>query len=61
MAPVTNEGDIAFNKLNVALARSQRQIASWLPQRTAEETSHTKSEAEIDKEDAELFQPISEL
>ncbi|KAI9719773.1 MAG: hypothetical protein M1812_003261 [Candelaria pacifica] len=61
MAPITNEGDIAFNKINVALARSQRQIASWLPPRTAEETANTKSEAEIDKEDAELFQPISEL
>ncbi|KAI9700805.1 MAG: hypothetical protein M1836_002174 [Candelina mexicana] len=61
MAPVTNEGDIAFNKVNVALARSQRQIASWLPPRTAEEVASTRSQAEIDREDAELFQPISEL
>ena len=29
------EGDIFANKTNILLAKSQRQIASWLPHRTA--------------------------
>lgn len=57
----TTEADIIFNKANVALARSQHLIASWLPPRTAEEFAETKSEEEIEKEEREMFTPVPEL
>ncbi|KAL2355468.1 hypothetical protein BJ546DRAFT_973582 [Cryomyces antarcticus] len=56
-----SEADIVFNRANVALARSQRLIASWLPPRTAEELAHSKTEEELEKEDRETFAPVPEL
>lgn len=61
MAAITSEADIIFNKANLALAKSQRLIASWLPPRTAEELASTKTEEEIEKEEQEIFAPIPEL
>ncbi|MCJ1359852.1 MAG: hypothetical protein MMC33_009855 [Icmadophila ericetorum] len=61
MAATTREADLIFNRANVALARSQRLIASWLPPRTEEELRNAKSEEEIEKEEQELFKPMPEL
>lgn len=55
------EADIIFNRANVALARSQALIDSWLPLKTAEELANTKSEEEIRKEEEEIFKPSPEL
>ncbi|MCJ1243302.1 hypothetical protein MMC30_000499 [Trapelia coarctata] len=57
----TSEADIIFNRANVALAKSQRLIASWLPPRTEEELRNAKTEEEIEREEAELFAPVPEL
>lgn len=56
-----SEADIIFNRANVALARSQRLIQSWLPAKTAEEMASAKTEEELRKEDEELFKPAPEL
>lgn len=56
----TTEADIIFNKANVALAKSRRLIASWLPPRTAEEMANAKSEEELEKEELEIFTPVPE-
>lgn len=56
-----SEADIIFNRANVALARSQRLIQSWLPPKSAEEIANAKSEEELLKEDEELFKPTPEL
>ncbi|KAL8925387.1 MAG: hypothetical protein Q9208_003479 [Pyrenodesmia sp. 3 TL-2023] len=61
MAPQPSEADIIFNRANVALAKSQRLVASWLPPRTAEEAKTAKTEGEIEKEEQELFTPVPEL
>ena len=60
-APTTSEADIIFNRANVALAKSQRLIASWLPPRTEEELRNVKSEEEIEWEEQETFAPVPEL
>lgn len=63
MAPTKEptEADIIFNRASVALARSQRLIASWLPPKTAEEIANTKSEEDLEREEKELFAPVPEL
>ncbi|MCJ1379817.1 hypothetical protein MMC17_002920 [Xylographa soralifera] len=60
-APTTSEADIIFNRANVALAKSQRLIASWLPPRTEEELRNVKSEEEVEREEHEMFAPVPEL
>ncbi|KAG5302039.1 DUF3245 superfamily domain-containing protein [Histoplasma ohiense] len=55
-----SEADIVFNRANVALARSQRLIASWLPPKTAEEIANTKTEEELLREEDEIFTPVPE-
>ncbi|OAX81882.1 hypothetical protein ACJ72_03780 [Emergomyces africanus] len=54
------EADIVFNRANVALARSQRLIASWLPPKTDEEIANTKTEEELQREEDEIFTPVPE-
>lgn len=61
MAPPPSEADIIFNRANVALAKSQRLVASWLPPRTEAELKSTKSEEQIDQEEQELFTPVPEM
>ncbi|KAL9005128.1 MAG: hypothetical protein Q9188_002082 [Gyalolechia gomerana] len=61
MAPQPTEADILFNRANVALAKSQRLVASWLPPRTEEEIKNARTEEEIEKEEQELFTPVPEL
>lgn len=55
------EADVIFNRANVALARSQRLVQSWLPTNTSQETLPQKTEQELLKEDEELFKPTPEL
>lgn len=55
------ETDIILNRANVALARSQRLVASWLPPQTAEESSTIpKSEEELRREEEEIFTAVPE-
>ncbi|KAL8970363.1 MAG: hypothetical protein Q9183_001563 [Haloplaca sp. 2 TL-2023] len=61
MAPEASEADIIFNRANVALAKSQRLVASWLPPRTEQELRDAKSEEEIEKEEQEMFAPVPEV
>lgn len=62
MAPMSEADTIILNKANIALAKSQRLIASWLPRGSAKEPpANAKSEAEIDREEQELFTPMPEL
>ena len=56
-----SEADIIFNRASVALAKSQRLIASWLPPKTPEELANTKSEKELENEEKEIFTPVPEL
>lgn len=56
-----SEADIIFNRANVALAKSQRLIASWLPPKTYGEADSMKTEEELDTEDRETFAPVPEL
>lgn len=55
-----HETDVILNRANIALARSQRLVASWLPARTAEELANTKSEEELLREEDEIFKPVPE-
>ncbi|PGH13599.1 hypothetical protein AJ79_03592 [Helicocarpus griseus UAMH5409] len=55
-----SEADIVFNRANVALARSQRLIASWLPPKTPEEIASAKTEEDLQREEDEIFTPVPE-
>ena len=61
MAPNTSEGDVLLNRINIALAKSQRQIASWLPPRKEEELASLTTEEDIEKEEQEMFIPTPEV
>ncbi|KAL9585436.1 MAG: hypothetical protein Q9203_004243 [Teloschistes exilis] len=61
MAPQPSEADIIFNRANVALAKSQRLLASWLPSRPEEELESAKTSEEIEKEDQEIFTAVPEV
>ena len=50
MALIKTESDIFANKTNVLLAKSQRQIASWLPPRTARDEPSVQPEEDEDGE-----------
>ncbi|PYH47244.1 uncharacterized protein BP01DRAFT_372562 [Aspergillus saccharolyticus JOP 1030-1] len=56
----TSETDIILNKANVALARSQRLVASWLPAPKAEDLVNVKSEEELQREEDEIFTAVPE-
>ena len=55
------EGAIVFNRASLALAKSQRLIASWLPPKISEEAIETRTEEELDREESEAFLPVPEL
>ncbi|KAE8146083.1 hypothetical protein BDV25DRAFT_56494 [Aspergillus avenaceus] len=57
MSAAKTETDIILNKANVALARSQRLVASWLPPKTSEEQAIVNSESQ--RED-EIFVAVPE-
>ncbi|KAJ5683151.1 hypothetical protein N7462_006316 [Penicillium macrosclerotiorum] len=54
------ESDIILNRANVALARSQRLVASWLPEPSADELANAKSEEELQREEDEIFTAVPE-
>lgn len=55
-----SEADIIFNRASLALAKSQRLIASWLPPRP-DEAAATKTEEELNIEESKIFLPVPEL
>ena len=55
MSKTQNEADVIFNRANIALARSQRLIQSWLGPASAEDTASQKTEEQLEKEDEEMF------
>jgi hypothetical protein len=60
MALSKSESDVILNRANVALARSQRLVASWLPEKTTSELENTKSEEEIQREEDAIFTAVPE-
>ncbi|KAF7172049.1 hypothetical protein CNMCM5623_004351 [Aspergillus felis] len=60
MSRSKSETDIILNKAHVALARSQRLVASWLPPPTDEEKAHVKTEEELQREEDEIFIAVPE-
>lgn len=56
-----SDADVIFNRANVALARSQRLVQSWLPPKPAQDVDQSKTAQELLKEDEELFKPTPEL
>ncbi|KAJ5747975.1 uncharacterized protein N7511_009671 [Penicillium nucicola] len=55
-----SESDIILNRANVALSRSQRLVASWLPQESTDELATTKTEEELQREEDEIFTAVPE-
>ncbi|OKL62466.1 hypothetical protein UA08_02697 [Talaromyces atroroseus] len=58
--PPPNEADVIFNRANIALARSQRLVASWLPAKTEEETSASREGKTEDEDDDKIFTAVPE-
>lgn len=56
MPAAAAEADIIQNRINVALARSQRLVASWLP--PSPDSANVRSAEEIQKDEDALFTPI---
>ncbi|KAF2673129.1 hypothetical protein BT63DRAFT_421308 [Microthyrium microscopicum] len=56
-----SEADIVFNRANVALAKHQRLVASWLSPPSAQELASAKSQDELQKEEEDMFAPVPEL
>ncbi|KAJ6080007.1 hypothetical protein N7467_009760 [Penicillium canescens] len=55
-----SESDVILNRANVALSRSQRLVASWLPQQTNDELANTKTDEELQREEDEIFTAVPE-
>ncbi|KAJ5400552.1 Protein of unknown function DUF3245 [Penicillium sp. CMV-2018d] len=55
-----SESDVILNRANVALSRSQRLVASWLPQQTPEELANPKTDEELQQEEDEIFTAVPE-
>ncbi|KAJ5486235.1 Protein of unknown function DUF3245 [Penicillium desertorum] len=55
-----SESDVILNRANVALSRSQRLVASWLPQQTTEELAGPKTDEELQREEDEIFTAVPE-
>lgn len=53
--------DVAFNRVSVALARSQSLVASWLPPRPAEDPAAQKTPDQPQQEESALFTPGSDI
>ena len=56
----STEADIIFNRASLALAKSQRLVASWLPAKTPHEAAAPKTEEELDQEDSDAFSSLPE-
>ncbi|KAJ6124981.1 hypothetical protein N7471_012298 [Penicillium samsonianum] len=55
-----SESDVILNRANVALSRSQRLVASWLPQQSTEELANPKTDEELQREEDEIFTAVPE-
>lgn len=55
-----SEADIIFNRANIALARSQRLVASWLPPRSTTASTDSGAENKQDDDDDEIFTAVPE-
>ncbi|KAJ5309063.1 Protein of unknown function DUF3245 [Penicillium antarcticum] len=55
-----SESDVILNRANVALSRSQRLVASWLPQQSSDELANTKTDEELQREEDEIFTAVPE-
>ncbi|KAJ6000178.1 hypothetical protein N7481_000587 [Penicillium waksmanii] len=56
-----SESDIILNRANVALSRSQRLVASWLPAQTDDELASTaKTDEELQQEEDAIFTAVPE-
>lgn len=55
-----SESDVILNRANVALSRSQRLVASWLPQQATEELANPKTDEELQREEDEIFTAVPE-
>ncbi|KAJ6175287.1 hypothetical protein N7485_005092 [Penicillium canescens] len=55
-----SESDVILNRANVALSRSQRLVASWLPQQPSDELANTKTDEELQREENEIFTAVPE-
>ena len=53
-----SESDVILNRANVALSRSQRLVASWLPK--ADDEAPTKTDEELQREEDEIFTAVPE-
>ena len=59
--PTPAEADIIAARANVALARDQRLVASWLPPRTESELSIAMAKEDLKQDEKEIFTPVPEL
>lgn len=55
-----SDTDIILNKANIALARSQRLVASWLPSEIATDQGNVKNDSEVQREEDEIFTAVPE-
>lgn len=61
-----SEPDVILNRANVALARSQRLVSSWLTpkdedkHRDGQSLPQPKSEEDLQREESDLFTPVPE-
>jgi hypothetical protein len=53
------ESDVILNRANVALSRSQRLVASWLPEKSSDE-ANVKTDEELQREEDEIFTAVPE-
>ncbi len=53
------EAEVIFNRASLALAKSQRLIASWLPPKS-QVAAAIKTEEELDREESEIFSVVPE-
>lgn len=54
------EAEIIFNRASLALATSQRLIASWLPPRTPQEVAAERTQHDLEEKESEDFSPLPE-
>lgn len=59
-----NEAEVIFNRANIALARSQRLVASWLNSSTSSSSNDRENQEadtkDDDDDDDEIFTPVPE-
>jgi Protein of unknown function (DUF3245) len=55
-----SEAEVVFNRANVALAKHQRLVESWLPPRASEPAVNPASTSKVVDEE-EMFTPVPEL